>query len=253
MPIIMDRAGRFILDGCRSTFRPCNAALTQEGLDGWLLYDFQGNNPVATRLAGLRVCREADDPAVVLLHPGDRRAARAGARDRALQPGCGCPGRSGLTPAASSSPPGSKRLLDGARGGWRWNTPPPTRFPYVSRVDAGTVEAVRALGAEVVSSGDLIQRFEAVWTDEAYATHLAASDKLYRVKDQAFELIRERIRSATPTTEFEVQQRDGRVVHGGGAGHRRPAQRLGAGERRQSPLQPHSRAAAGRSTPASWC
>jgi Xaa-Pro aminopeptidase len=84
---------------------------------------------------------------------------------------------------------------------------PNNAIPYVSRVDAGTVEAVRALGVEVVSSGDLIQRFEAVWSDAAYATHMAASDKLYKIKDSTFDLIRERIRSGTPVTEFEVQEK----------------------------------------------
>jgi len=83
---------------------------------------------------------------------------------------------------------------------------PNNAIPYVSRVDAGTVEAVRGFGVEVVSSGDLIQRFEAVWSDNAYALHRAASEKLYRIKDRTFGLIRERIRSGTPVDEFEVQQ-----------------------------------------------
>ncbi len=65
---------------------------------------------------------------------------------------------------------------------------PGNAIPYVSRVDAGTVETVRQLGVEVVSSGDLVQRFEAVWTDEAFATHMAAAERLYRIKDRAFEL-----------------------------------------------------------------
>ena len=84
---------------------------------------------------------------------------------------------------------------------------PKNAIPYVSRVDAGTVEAVRGLGVEVVSSGDLIQRFEAVWSDAAYAAHKAASEKLYTIKDSAFDLIRERTRSGTRVTEFEVQER----------------------------------------------
>jgi Xaa-Pro aminopeptidase len=84
---------------------------------------------------------------------------------------------------------------------------PGNAIPYVSRVDAGTVEAVRDSGADVVSSGDLVQRFEAVWTDEALQTHVAASERLYRIKDRTFGLIRERTGSGTPLTEFEVQER----------------------------------------------
>jgi Xaa-Pro dipeptidase len=84
---------------------------------------------------------------------------------------------------------------------------PRNAIPYVSRVDAGTVEAVRDSGAEVVSSGDLVQRFEAVWSDEAYQTHVGASERLYRIKDRTFDYIRERIASKTALTEFEVQQK----------------------------------------------
>src|SRR5262249_29702044 len=71
---------------------------------------------------------------------------------------------------------------------------------------AGTVESVRQLGVEVASSGDLVQRFEAVWTDEVLATHEAAAEKLYRIKDRAFQLIKERLASHSNVTEFDVQQ-----------------------------------------------
>ncbi|HET9832982.1 MAG TPA: M24 family metallopeptidase, partial [Vicinamibacterales bacterium] len=64
----------------------------------------------------------------------------------------------------------------------------------------------RALGLDIVSSGDLVQRFAAVWDDEAVATHMAASEKLYRVKDRAFAAIRDRMAAGTPTTEYDIQQ-----------------------------------------------
>ena len=79
-------------------------------------------------------------------------------------------------------------------------------IPYVSRVDGGTLEAIRHLGVEVVSSGDLVQRFEALWDQEALATHREAAECLYRIKDRAFEAIARRMRDRVPTTEFEVQQ-----------------------------------------------
>jgi Xaa-Pro aminopeptidase len=84
---------------------------------------------------------------------------------------------------------------------------PGNNIPYLSRVDAGTIVAIRELGVDVGSSGDLVQRFEAIWTDAAYKTHVAASEKLYEVKDRTFELIRERIRSGSALNEYEVQQR----------------------------------------------
>jgi Xaa-Pro aminopeptidase len=83
---------------------------------------------------------------------------------------------------------------------------PRNAIPYVSRVDAGTVEAVRDLGVEVVSSGDLVQRFEAVWSDEALQTHRAASESLYRIKDRTFDLVRQRKADWGTLTEYDVQQ-----------------------------------------------
>ena len=79
-------------------------------------------------------------------------------------------------------------------------------IPYISRIDAGTIELVRKRGIEVESSGDLVQRFEAVWDDHALATHRKASEALYRVKDRAFETIAKRLRTGEAMTEFAVQQ-----------------------------------------------
>ena len=82
---------------------------------------------------------------------------------------------------------------------------PACAIPYLSRVDAGTVERIRSLGVEVVSSGDLVQRFEAVWDEAALASHRTASRHLYAIKDRAFELIGNRAATGT-LTEYEVQQ-----------------------------------------------
>ena len=179
-------------------------ALVHEGLDGWLLYDFQGNNPIATRVAGLASSGKLTTRRWYYFIPatGEPRGLVHAIERYNLD---ALPGEKRPYAGREQLASGLKALLDGARR-VAMEYSPANAIPYVSRVDAGTVEAIRALGAEVVSSGDLIQRFEAVWTDAAYATHLAASEKLYRVKDRAFALIRERIRSGTPTTEFEVQQ-----------------------------------------------
>src|SRR5204862_26028 len=83
------------------------------------------------------------------------------------------------------------RLLQGLRR-VAMEYSPRCAIPYVSRVDAGTIELVRAAGVEVVSSGDLIQRFASVWNERAIATHEEASEKLHRVKDRAFEAIARR-------------------------------------------------------------
>jgi Xaa-Pro aminopeptidase len=77
--------------------------------------------------------------------------------------------------------------------------------PYVARVDAGTVELIRSLGIEVVSSGDLIQRFEAVWDDEQWQMHLEAARHTNSAFDLAWRLIAERVRSRGSIRETEVQ------------------------------------------------
>jgi Xaa-Pro aminopeptidase len=93
--------------------------------------------------------------------------------------------------------------------------------PYVSRVDAGTVELVRSFGVEVVPSGDLVQWFEACWDDEQWAMHLEAARHTRSAYDAAFAFIVERVRAAGSVHETEVQRRilDHFAAHGVVADH----------------------------------
>jgi Xaa-Pro dipeptidase len=79
-------------------------------------------------------------------------------------------------------------------------------IPYLSRVDAGTAEAVRARGVEIVSSGDLVQQFEAAWTPVQLASHQLAADALYRIKDRAFDAAATALRKGDGLTEYDLQQ-----------------------------------------------
>jgi Xaa-Pro aminopeptidase len=83
---------------------------------------------------------------------------------------------------------------------------PGAALPVVSIADAGTVELVRALGAEVVSSADLIQVCIATWSEEAQKNHARASREVAGIKDGAFALIRERLASNTPVGEIDAQR-----------------------------------------------
>jgi len=177
-------------------------ALKNDGLDGWLLYDFHGSNPIARRLTDLASSAKLSTRRWYYLVPAEgapRGLVHAIERHNLDKlPGDKQPyaGREQLAAGLKSLLHGMKRIA--------MEYSPGNAIPYVSRVDAGTVEAVRQLGVDVVSSGDLIQRFEAVWSDEALATHRAASERLYRIKDRAFDLIRSRV--GQPTTEYDVQQ-----------------------------------------------
>jgi Xaa-Pro aminopeptidase len=93
---------------------------------------------------------------------------------------------------------------------------PNCAIPYVSLVDAGTIELVRAIGVQVVSSANLIQEFESRWSDEQLASHLEAGKLVDRIRAEAFDLIGRRIRANEPITEFEVKQFvSQRFVHSG--------------------------------------
>jgi Xaa-Pro dipeptidase len=177
-------------------------ALQEDGLDGWLLYDFHGANPIALRLAGLAGSTKLSTRRWFYLIPaeGAPRGLVHAIERHNLD---GLPGEKRPYAGREQLAGGIRELLRRVRR-VAMEYSPGNNIPYISRVDAGTIELVRDCGADVVSSGDLVQRFEAIWTDEVYETHRAASDRLYRIKDRAFELVRARAGSAL--TEFEVQQ-----------------------------------------------
>jgi Xaa-Pro dipeptidase len=178
-------------------------ALREEHLDGWLLYDFQGSNPIASRLVGLASSGKMATRRWYYLIPasGDPRGLVHAIERHNLDE---LPGAKRVYSGREQLASGLQDLLRGvSRVAMEYS--PGNAIPYVSRVDAGTVESVRQCGATVVSSGDLAQRFEAIWTDAALATHLAAAERLYRIKDRAFDLIRQRMAAGGPLTEIEVQ------------------------------------------------
>jgi Xaa-Pro dipeptidase len=83
---------------------------------------------------------------------------------------------------------------------------PMNDIPYISRVDAGTIELVRSIGVDPVSSAELVQRFEAVFSPAQHEMHVEASDKMHRIIQEAFAEIARRIRADEPTTEWDVAQ-----------------------------------------------
>lgn len=179
-------------------------ALKADGLEAWLLYDFRGSNPLSYSLAGMGggghlatrrwfyLIPAAGEPRA-LVHAIERHNL-----DHLPGPKTVYAGREQLESGLSQILTGVKRVA--------MEYSPRAAIPYVSRVDAGTIELVRAAGVEVVSSGDLIQQFEARWDDAAIAGHRKASEALYRIKDQAFALAAQRLRDGVPTTEFDIQQ-----------------------------------------------
>jgi len=193
-------------------------ALLAAKLDGWLFYDFRGSDPLAPRIlmlgdhaSGSRrwfYYIPATGEPTKIVHsierykldalPGRRLIYRGWEEQyshlrEALAPaGALDPNR----PAPKSRPP--------VRIAMQYS--PMNDIPYMSRVDAGTIELVRNCGGEPVTSAELVQRFEAVWTAEQKQSHIEASDKTHRIILEAFAEIARRLRADEPVTEYDIQQ-----------------------------------------------
>lgn len=175
--------------------------MRSRGIDAWLIHDFRGNNPVLAQiLPGKRwttrrvafLIPVTGDP-VLLAHSIDaEQFSTAGVHvDVYLR---WQEYRAWLAHAVE----GCARVAMEYSAG--------CMLPVMSIVDAGTVELVRSLGCDVVTSADLVQVSIAVWSEEATRLHATASQKVTDIKDAAFGLIRERLAAGRPVTEHEVQQ-----------------------------------------------
>jgi Xaa-Pro aminopeptidase len=179
-------------------------ALRTEGLDGWLLYDFHGSNPIAARLAGTLGSGTMTTRRWFYLIPatGEPRglvhAIERHNLDALPGPKTVYAGREQLEAGLGQLVGGLRRVAMEYSAG--------CAIPYISRIDAGTMELVRRLGVDVLSSGDLVQRFEARWDDEALASHRRAARALYAIKDRAFEAIFARTRAGEAPQEYDIQQ-----------------------------------------------
>ena len=177
-------------------------ALRAAQLDGWLLYDFRAINPLARRVLGMDGTKPgsrrffylipAEGEPVKVVH-----AIEAGALDH-------LPGRKEvyfrwqeLEASVGDAIGGRRRLA--------MEYSPRNANPYIARVDAGTIELVRSFGVDVVPSGDLIQRFEAVWDDDQWAMHLEAAGIARAAYDVAFGMIADRVRHEGSVLESAVQ------------------------------------------------
>jgi len=178
------------------------SALTERSLEAWLFYDHHHRDPIAYKVLGLPeslmvtrrwfyvIPREGEP--VKLVH-----RIEAGHLD---------------------SLPGSKREY----ASWRelqdnlqamlarhrniaMQYSPNNAIPLIGLVDAGTVEMLRSFGKEIVSSGDLVARFEAAWTEEQIQSHFEARDAIDTIVPAAFEHIGRRART-NGVTEYEIQQ-----------------------------------------------
>jgi len=179
-------------------------ALRAANLDGWLLYDFHGSNPIAAHLAGLTDGSHMTTRRWYYLIPakGEPRGLVHAIERHNLDH---LPGQKQIYAGRRQLDEGLTRLLSGIRR-VAMEYSPMCAIPYLSRVDAGTAEAIRSRGVEILSSGDLVQQFEASWTPAQLASHRTASASLYRIKDRAFETARTALRGGRALNEYDLQQ-----------------------------------------------
>ena len=178
------------------------AALQKEKLDGWLFYDFRGSDILTPRI--LKTERLGGSRRWFYYVPATGEPVKV---VHAIEPDQldVLPGKkliyrewSLLKSQVKAAVAGGKHIA--------MQYSPDNDIPYISRVDAGTIEMVRSLGVTVVSSADLVQQFEAVWTDDQLAMHKEGAEKMQKIILEVFAEIKRRMLADEPTTEIDVQQ-----------------------------------------------
>lgn len=177
--------------------------LREAGLDGWLLFDFRGMNPIAASIAPLppqamfsrrwAYWIPVQGEPQWLVHAIEL----APFRDWPAQPRSYVRWQE-LEQQLAAMLAGARRIA--------MEYSPRCAIPYVSRVDAGTLEMVRSLGVEVVTSADLVQAVEARLSPAQIDGHRRAAAALLRIKDEAFEHVAQALRSGQAISEYSVQQ-----------------------------------------------
>ncbi|HXU36488.1 MAG TPA: M24 family metallopeptidase [Blastocatellia bacterium] len=182
-------------------------ALKEANLDGWLFYSFRDSDPIASNILSMPTeghlatrrwfyyVPQSGEPTRIL-HSIERGVLDHLPGNKLIYlPWQQLHSHLKSTLTASSAHP---------RVAMQYSAE--AAIPYLSRVDAGTVELIRSFGVEIVSSADLVQRFESAWGDEQLAMHDEAARGLYESVKSAFEEIGRRIKAGTPTTEYDIQQ-----------------------------------------------
>ncbi|MGB2633971.1 MAG: M24 family metallopeptidase [Candidatus Acidiferrum sp.] len=171
-------------------------------VDGWLFYDFRGRDPIAQRILdlppGMRTRRwyyfvPAKGTPKKLVHKIEAGSLAAVPGDTLYYAG-----QKELRDNLKKALGKSKRVA--------MQYSPKNAIPYVAMVDAGTVELVRSLGPKVVTSADLVQKYEACWTSAQLESHSAAGRAIDRIVREAFEHAANAVKQKQPITEYDLQQ-----------------------------------------------
>ena len=171
-------------------------------LDGWLFYDFRGRDPIAQGILqlppGMRTRRwyyfvPSKGTPRKLVHKIETESLAA------------LPGDTLFYAGQEELRKNLGKLLGRAKN-VAMQYSPKNAIPYVAMVDAGTVELVRSTGVKVMSSADLVQKYEACWSQAQLESHLAAGAVIDRVVREAFQLAAKNVREKKTFTEYDLKQ-----------------------------------------------
>jgi Xaa-Pro aminopeptidase len=183
------------------------AALRSASLDGWLFYDHHRRDPIAAHILGL-------DPKAHITRrwyyfipaSGEPRKLVHRIEQSRLD---ALPGAKSLYSSWQELHLGLENLLQNQKN-IAMQYSPNNDIMYVSMVDAGTVEFLRSLGKQIVSSADLVSQFEAVLTADQISTHAVAQRRIDALLAEGWQQIARRLRPAQgspyPYTEFDHVQ-----------------------------------------------
>jgi len=179
------------------------AALREEGLDGWLFFDHHRRDPLA-----YRVLKFTPNSIVsrrwyyfVPAHGEPKGLVHRIEAQTLVE----LPGAMSAYASWGEMVEGVRNLLGPAKR-IAMQYSPNCAVPYVAMVDAGTIELIRGLGVEIATSANLVQYFEARWSKEQLEGHLEAGRRVDRVRREAFERIGEKLRASEHVTEWDIQQ-----------------------------------------------
>src|SRR5947207_11826788 len=175
--------------------------LRAAGIDGWLFYDFRGRDPIAQHILslpqGMRTRRwfyfiPAKGTPKKLVHKIETQSLAS------------LPGETLYYSAQEELRKNLKKMFGRAKN-VAMQYSPKNAIPYVAMVDAGTIELVRSSGPKVVSSADLVQKYEACWTATQLESHLSAGVAIDRIVREAFQLAAKNVREKRTLTEFDLK------------------------------------------------
>ncbi len=177
------------------------SALREQQVDGWLFYDHHHRDPIAYRILGLSDTLHVSRRWYYFI-PAEGQPRKLTHR---VESGklASLPGGGQLYSSWQELEAGLRTMLEPYKK-LAMQYSPRNAIMYVSLVDAGTVEVLREMGKTVVSSADLVSRFEAVLTPEQIASHYEAQRHIDAIVTAAWKHIATRLRSSGGLNEYEV-------------------------------------------------